>query len=72
MCAGKSQAGAQARLERLLLVKAAANPHTGYVQGMADLAIPFLYVFPKDAEAYAMFSCLMAKMQVRDKWHGHC
>jgi hypothetical protein len=41
---------AVARLERLLLAYSLADPATGYCQGMADLAAPFVHLYAGDAE----------------------
>jgi hypothetical protein len=50
---GEQRCGAVARLERLLLAYALADAGTGYCQGMADLAAPFVHLYPSDAEVRA-------------------
>lgn len=40
---------------------AAENPEIGYVQGMNEIAAPILYVMDNQADAYAVFSHVMAK-----------
>lgn len=47
---GEQRGAAVARLEGLLLAYALHDPGTGYCQGMADLAAPFVHLYGGDAE----------------------
>lgn len=48
------------RLTRLLSAYALHDPDTGYCQGMSDLAMPFLYIYPDDdMMAFWCFTHLM-------------
>lgn len=50
-----------ARLVSLLTAYALHDPEVGYCQGMSDLAVPFILLFPDDAEAFWCFEHLMKR-----------
>lgn len=52
---GDQREAAVARLERLLLAYALHDAGTGYCQGMADLAAPFVHLYATDAEVGVQF-----------------
>ncbi|GBF90600.1 hypothetical protein Rsub_03172 [Raphidocelis subcapitata] len=56
---GAARDGAVGRLELLLRAYALHDPGTGYCQGMADLAAPFVHLYASNAEAFAVYRCLM-------------
>ncbi|GIL76343.1 hypothetical protein Vretifemale_5962 [Volvox reticuliferus] len=61
---GDQRADGIARVKRVLIAYALHDCAVGYCQGMADLAVPFLELYPTDDEmAFTVFRAFMARVR---------
>ncbi|GIL45045.1 hypothetical protein Vafri_2002 [Volvox africanus] len=64
MLRGDRRADGIARVKRVLIAYALHDCNVGYCQGMADLAVPFLELYPTDDEmAFTVFRAFMARVR---------